>query len=239
MRDHHENLTCPHEHDAGSYVLGALSPDDRVTYERHLSGCDECARAVRDVAGLPGLLARVPVEVVEPADLPLPVPDTLLPSLVRRARRSRRRRTWVTTGLVAAAAAVAIGAVGVATLDDDDPGPAPSAARTTAPPELMEPIGDEPVSGWISLTQVGWGTRLDLTCKYSRTSSSYEESDEPTYAMYVTRTDGTTEQVASWKALPGKTMQLAAATAASAEDISSVVVRTSDGHTVLSTSARR
>ena len=42
-------------------------------------------------------------------------------------------------------------------------------------------------------------------------------------------TDGTTEQVASWKGLPGKTMHLTAATAADAQDIAEVEVRSSDG----------
>jgi hypothetical protein len=227
-------MSCNVEHDAGAYVLGALSPDERVAFERHLTGCETCARSVSEFAGLPGLLARVPVEIVEPTQPPLPVPDTLLPALVRRARSSSRRRTWVTTGLVAAAAAVAIGAVGVAVLGDDEPSSAPpTATPSTAPPELMQPIGDEPVSGWVSLTQVGWGTRLDLTCKYSKQSNSYEGTDGATYVMYVTRADGITERVASWKALPGKTMQLAAATAASADDITMVEVQASDGHTVL------
>ena len=51
--------------------------------------------------------------------------------------------------------------------------------------------------------------------------------------MFVTKADGSTEQVASWKALPGKTMHLAAATAASEGDIVRVVVRAADGTEVL------
>ena len=33
--------TCQHEHEDGAYVLGALSPEDRVAFERHLPGCPE------------------------------------------------------------------------------------------------------------------------------------------------------------------------------------------------------
>jgi hypothetical protein len=221
---------CGHEHEDGAYVLGALSPEDRFAFERHLSGCDDCARSVRELAGLPGLLARVPVEIVDPDQEPLPVPDTLLPALVRQVRQRQRRRTWITSGLVAAAAAVAIGAVGVATLGNDDNGPSqagpPVTAPTTAAAVRLNAIGSEPISGWLSLTPVGWGTRLDLTCSYAQEGSdAYHDQAPPTYTMYVTRDDGTTEQVASWKGLPGKTMHLEAATSANAGDISDVEVR--------------
>jgi Putative zinc-finger len=231
--------SCAFEHEDGAYVLGALSPEDRVAFERHLPGCDDCARAVRELAGLPGLLARLPVEIVDPDEPPQPVPDTLLPALVRRIRRTQRRRTWITGGMVAAAAAVAIGAVGVATLGGDDDAPPgaqgpPSAAPTTAAPEPMQPVGAEPVSGWVSLTQVGWGTRLDLTCSYAEAGDAgYRDEGPPTYTMYVTTAGGGTEQVASWKGLPGKTMHLAGATSADADTIVNVEVRTGDGLPVL------
>jgi hypothetical protein len=229
---------CGYEHEDGAYVLGALSSEERIAFERHLPGCPTCARSVRELAGLPGLLARVPVEIIDPEQLPTPVPDTLLPALVRRTRRTRRRRAWITGGLVAAAAVVALGAVGAVTLGDDDQAPpqaAPTAGPTTAAPQPLRPVGAEPISGWVSLTPVGWGTRLDLTCSYADDDSGGGTWGDgpPTYAMYVTRTDGSTERVASWRGLPGKTMHLAAATAADAADVASVEVRTSSGATVL------
>jgi hypothetical protein len=224
---------CGHEHEDGAYVLGALSPEDRVAFERHLPGCPECAQSVRELAGLPGLLARVPVEILDPEQQPTPVPETLLPALVRRVRRSQRRRMWLTGGLVAAAAVVAIGAVGVATLGGDSPGPQATSAPTTAAPVRLHPVGAEPISGWLSLTQVGWGTRLDLTCSYAEESDDWQDPSWSTYTMYVTRADGSVEQVASWKGLPGKTMHLTAATSADAKEIEDVQVRTADGSTVL------
>ena len=45
--------------------------------------------------------------------------------------------------------------------------------------------------------------------------------------------DGGTERVASWKAVPGKTMRLSAATASDVDDITDVEVRTAAGATVL------
>jgi putative zinc finger protein len=247
--------TCGHDHEDGAYVLGALSPEDRVAFERHLPGCPECAQSVRELAGLPGLLARVPVEILDPDKLPMPVPETLLPALVRRVRQSQRRRTWITGGLVAAAATIAIGGVSVATLGggDDDPPPSaaptvantvtatatvtptvtPTTAPTTAAPVLLTPVGAEPISGWLSLTQVAWGTRLDLECSYAEESDAYRDPSWSTYTMYVHTTDGRTERVASWKAVPGKTMRLSAATASDVDDITDVEVRTAAGDTVL------
>ncbi len=230
-------MTCEFEQWDGAYVLGALSPEDRAAFERHLPGCDDCARSVRELAGLPGLLARVPVEILDPDHPRQPVPDTLLPALVRRVRRTQRRRTWITSGLVAAAAAVAIGAVGIATLGGDDDNtlvaqPSPSSGPTTAAPELMQPVGAGTISGWLSLTQVGWGTRLDLTCSYPQ-AEPYGDSEPPTYTMFVTTTAGSTEQVASWKGLAGKTMHVTGATSADADDIAHVEVRGSTGQPLL------
>jgi Putative zinc-finger len=233
---------CEHAHDDGAYVLGALSPDDRLAFERHLPSCAACTESVRELAGLPGLLARVPVAAVDPDQLPTPVPDTLLPALVREARRTERRRAWLTATLVGVAAAAVVAAAWFAVrTDGDDPvravptssPSAPSAAVSTAPPELMQPVGDTSISGWLSLTEVGWGTRLDLTCSYATDSQNYDDPSWSTYAMYVHTADGAVEQVASWRALPGKTMQLSGATAALRADITSVEVRTSSGERVL------
>jgi hypothetical protein len=94
-------------------------------------------------------------------------------------------------------------------------------------------VGAEPISAWVSMTEVRWGTKLDLTCRYASRREDYPGHRLPRYAMFVTRGNGTAEQVASWRALPGRTMHLTAATAAGRADISDVEVRTSDGHTVL------
>ena len=117
-----------------AYVLGSLAPAERADYERHLRTCEECARSVRELAGLPGLLARVPADVLEPSAGREPVPATLLPALVAAAERHQRRRT-IRTALLAAAAVAVIAtgsAVVAASLGDDDKTSAsssPSAGR--------------------------------------------------------------------------------------------------------------
>jgi hypothetical protein len=226
---------CGHEHEDSAYVLGALSLGDRTAYERHLPGCASCRQSVRQLAGLPGLLARVPIEVFDDRRNQPPVPDTLLPALVRRARQAQRRRMSIVAGIAAAAViAVAIGTAVVTNNDDGPPSASPTVAARTAAPERLTPVGAQPISGWVSLTPVTWGTRLDLDCTYATASPGYPaETRTWTYSMVVTHTDGRREEVTSWKALPGRTIHLSTGTAATLEDIKDVTIRASDGHTVL------
>jgi hypothetical protein len=236
-------MSCRFAHDDGAYVLGALSPAERLAFERHLPGCDECTQSVRRLAGLPGLLGRVEPEVLEDPTPDEPLPDTLLPSLVDRVARGRRRRTAFAVGLAAAAAVVA-GAVPVVVgqLDDDPPSSAPSATPSTpsdspsasvGPALTMEPVGQVPVRASLAMEEVTWGTRLDLTCTYDPTSVEYELPPEADYELFVSTRRGHTEQVGSWRSVGGRTMQLTAATATSRRDIASVTVRTRDGRVVL------
>lgn len=228
-------MSCNFTHLDGVYVLGSLAPAERADFERHLRGCDECARSVRELAGLPGLLTRAPVDVLERPGRVEAVPQTLLPELVTQVGREQRRRTARLAGL--AAAAVAVVAVGIAGLmtalrEDDPPAAAPPVVvETTAEPQRLTSVGAGSVTGWVSLTPVPWGTRLDLTCEYEY---EHEYGDGgTTYTMFVRTTDGRVEEAATWRGLPGNEMHVTGATSADPEAIASLVVRTSDGEPVL------
>ena len=232
-------MTCPFGHDDAAYVLGALSPAERLAFERHLAGCEECNRAVREVAGLPGLLSRVDVSVLEQEPIDEPLPETLLPSLARAVRRSARRRTYVMVGASAAAAAVLVGGGGLALAQlDDGPGSgasqAPSAeARPPVAAQQMQAVGEVPVRAEVRLEPVTWGTRVDLTCTYEPDSVEYELPPAVDYTLFVKTRDGHTEQLGSWRSQAGGPMRIVAATATRAADLSSVEVRTPRGDTVL------
>ena len=230
-------MSCDFTQDDGSYVLGALSPTERQAFEEHLAGCAECARSVRELAGLPGLLARIDPDVLDSPPVGDPVPDTILPKLVRHARRSQRRRMFATAGVAgAAAAAIALGSVAVIGALDDDRPPAAAPSDTPSVPasQTMSPVGHAAVRGSLAFTSVLWGTKLDLTCSYNSGTEYGAPPPEPhTYVMFIRTRDGHMEQVATWRGLPGKTMRLAAATAANRTDITSVEVRTSGGKPVL------
>lgn len=241
-------MSCPHTALDAAYVLGSLSPLERADFERHLAGCEECSRAVRELAGMPGLLAKVPADVLETDASDVPLPETLLPRLVAAARRDQRRRTTRAALLAAAAVAViaggSVGAAAALTGDDDAPQAAPTAvtpptsssspssptAPTTAPAEELTPIGDSGSTGWVSLTAVPWGTRLDLTCEYS---APYGYAEDAVYTMVVRTTAGRVEEVASFRAVPGRELSVTGATSVGTAAIAAVEVRTSDGDAIL------
>jgi hypothetical protein len=235
-------VSCRFAHDDGAYVLGALSPAERLDFERHLEGCDDCTRAVRELAGLPGLLGRVDVSVLEHPAVDEPLPDTLLPALSREVRRDRRRRSFVAAALAAAAVVVAVMVPPVVSQVTDGHGsalavPQRSATPSGSAPQAMNPVGDVPVRASLTLDKVTWGTRLGLTCTYDPEWVEYQLPPSVTYVLYVRTRDGHTEQVGTWRSVGGRTMRLSAATAASRENIASVEVRTTGGRVLLQLTA--
>jgi hypothetical protein len=217
-----------------AYVLGSLAPAERAEFESHLRTCDECAQAVRELAGMPGLLARVPADVLEEPVLAHPVPETLLPGLVAAAERQQRRRT-IRTALLAAAAVAAIagGSAVVATsLDDDEPpiSSPPAVVETTAAPQQMTPVGDGQSEGWVSLTPVADGTRVDLTCEYR---SSYGGGGVHDYKLVVVAKDGQAQDARTFQASSGQPVREKWTIAIAPEDIEKVVVKNSYGHAIL------
>ena len=235
-------MSCQYAHLDGAYVLGSLAPAERLEFEAHLPGCAECSRGVRELAGLPGLLAQVDVADLEVPTPDAPLPQTLLPALVREVRGEQRRRSLLTAAVAAAVAAVFVSALAIGGVFDESTPTAtsaatPTASRPVAPVgEAMQPVGAGPVKAAVALTGVAWGTKLDLTCSYADVGSGdgeYEEGAAPAYALVVHTREGRTEQVATWKGLPGRTMRLTGATATGRTDITTVEVRTADGRVVL------
>lgn len=219
-------------HTDAAYVLGALSPAERRAYEEHLGSCAACACAVRELAGLPGLLAQVDRAVLATTtDVPA-VPDTLLPGLVREARRARRRRLAWTLG--GSAAAVLIAVTGVTVWSQGGPeSPGPEETVEVAPSREMRQVGQSTLAASVAMEQVAWGTRLELTCTYVGSGGAYDAAPAPAYALAVRTRDGEWQQVATWRAVPGRSVTVSAATAAERAQIASVEVRTTSGRPVL------
>jgi len=233
-------MSCPLAQEDAAYVLGSLAPAERLTFEKHLAGCEECTRAVLELAGIPGLLNRIGAEVLMGPSVQQPAPDTVLPALSRAVRRGRRRRTLAAAGAAATVAAVVaqlvtsqleLGGGAASTL------PGAGSAPSELTPQPMDPVGDVPVQANLSLETVSWGTRLDLTCTYDTTSVRYALPPAVDYVLVVRTRDGRTERVGSWRSVNGRTMRLTAATAADRQEIASVEVRTPDGRVVLTAAA--
>jgi hypothetical protein len=221
-----------------AYVLGSLSPAERREYERHLATCSSCAAAVAELAALPGLLTKL-----SPADaggllLPardVPVPATLLPRLVRSvARRRRRIRAFVASGVVVAAAAAA--AI-VLLIPQVFPGTIQHTTATGAEVTLSQVVPSS-MNASIRLVNEGWGTRIEMNCRYDKSGGSgpadYARDAAHTYAMYVTDTAGQSTQIATWTAKPGSTVEPWGTTSLAPDKIATVDVRsTSSGQVLL------
>lgn len=194
-----------------AYVLGALSPEDRAAFEAHLKECPHCARAVQDLAGLPGLLSQVGPEMVETAE----PPGGLLPSMLGAVRKIRRRRTVTTFGVGAvAAAAVALAVV----LPQDAGGTAGTA---------MTPLIAAPVQATAAVAAVSGGSRVDMSCEYRGAVYGAD------YLLVALRPDGTEEDLATWWADPNRTAKITLDTAMSPKDIQALEIRTASGVAVL------
>ncbi|MEV6642157.1 zf-HC2 domain-containing protein [Amycolatopsis sp. NPDC051371] len=200
-----------------AYVLGALSPEDRQRFEQHLRTCDRCAASVRDLAGLPGLLARVdaPAPVMLP-DAGPPPPD-LLPTVLRRVRRGRRIRLAVTSvsAAVAVSACVALAVV--------------AAWPPAAPPPsiAMTALGQFPVRADARLDAFEWGTQVDMSCSYTGERSSGE------YVLVAISRSGVETQLATWKAVPDNTARIVIGTALKRTDLAALEVRGGSGRALL------
>ncbi|MBW9093519.1 zf-HC2 domain-containing protein [Microbacterium jejuense] len=214
-----------------AYVMGALSAAERRLYEEHLDGCRLCRDALADLAPTLGLLARVSPDraeaLLDAGGQPGPDPAARARLVSVGGRVSRRRRVAVWAGVLAAAAAVAVvAAFGIATAV----APAVRPAETVA----LQPVTDVPLTATVQLTDVAWGTRIDMRCEYGTSGDPYAPEQEWPYVLVVTSTDGTTSELSSWRAGPGSTARLQAGTAWDSDEIASIEVRAmADGKVLL------
>jgi Putative zinc-finger len=248
----------PFEPYAGAYVLGALPERDAADFALHLEGCPACARSVAEVAHLPALLDRVPAADVrrlarkgtddDPVAFQddLGPPPTLLPALLSRAGVAGRQRRWRSVAALAAAAAAGVVVLaGLQAMEDRFDGspqaqrPAQTAPATTpstrpATSVVLRPVGSQPVTAAVRMEEVGWGTKIELTCAYAGKGSQYPAGTA--YSLVVADGFGHRQQVATWKAIAGRTLTVPAATSLTPPGIRRVEVRGSDGQVLLTAS---
>ena len=149
-------------HELGVYVLGAIEPAERAQVDQHLAVCPRCREELAGLAGLPGLLRRVPPDVAMRAwadDTSGSRPGPPLDRLIGRMSRIRRRRR-----LTAAAAALVIGlsaATGLQVLHAR----LASSSAAVAPRWIETNTGDSPATGaWAAVRYAAqpWGAELEV-----------------------------------------------------------------------------
>lgn len=207
-----------------AYVLGALSVDERLEYERYVAANPARAAKLTELAGLPGILNALTrdeaaaliedVDVQPAAERPL----DLMPSLARAAarRQQRSRRTFFAAAIASAAALLIAGGIVGANVF-----PRESTSVTTVAMQPMEPAGRGGITAALAVTEKKWGTRLDWGCEYTKDWSKNVES----YDIVVTTADGVQTAVGSWRPAGNEASGLAASTTIPKSQIRSVDIR--------------
>lgn len=215
-------MTDPFATSAGPYVLGALSPEERHAFELHLRTCLDCRAEVHDLAGLPGLLSRVPLRDVVAEEVSEP-PDTLLPSLLNRVRKTRRtRRTVVISGSLALAACL-VAVLAVFLVPGRGPGAAPGPSTSPAA-FAMTQVTPGPIHATASVSAAPGGSKIDLDCVYRAAGHSGRWYGEPAYTLAVLDRYGHTHRVATWRIAAGET-SLSSALNVTSDEITLIQIR--------------
>ncbi len=214
-----------------AYVLGALSPAERREFEEHLAGCPTCQAAISELAGMPGLLAQVPLEDAEVlmAATPEPAteypPATLVPHVIQLAGRQRRRTIGWLAGAAAALLIIVGGlAVGSGLIPLGPQGPERLGFSQVAPTAITAVVDLVPA-------QDG-GTDVKVECQYG-------EVDEPAHGAYadysivVVDRGGQTQLIKQWPAKPNKVMRPGGHTPLRISQIDQVQIRDSASDEVL------
>ena len=199
----------PFAHLDGAYVLGALSSEERARYEAHLAQCPACRAGVERLSSVLPYLAESDESVLDAAEPPLP--DTLLPQLLVAAGRASRRRRSVTAALGALAVACLAAVVFLTT---------GGLASRSAPGRPMTALAASPVTAEVRLQATPWGTRIDLTCRYTTVRSTGGVGYS--YALSVLGTDGRRHELGTWQLTPGAQVTFTTGTALTVDQISSV-----------------
>lgn len=218
-----------------AYVLGALSPAERLEFEGHLAGCDRCRAAVAEIAGVPGLLAQVgPEDVARLMEVPDPsdgLPDHVLPEVLATVRQERGRLTRVLVGLAAGIALLLAGfglAQVVDPLGSDDP-------QYLA----FTPVSTSNITANVSLIPLPSGTEIKVECQYGATSAPDPRGHYARYSIVVTDRKGRATELKSWPVSTNKVMRPSATTELSLGQIRAVQIReTATGKVVLQAQPR-
>jgi hypothetical protein len=189
---------------SAAYVLGALDPEDRRTFERHLDTCDLCATDVASFAPIPGLLSRADLAPAEP------VPPSVLTEASSRILderdalvSSRARWRWLAAAAVMALLAVIVNGLGT--------------GREATSLALEREWG---VTGEVTVSARGWGTEVGFDLA--------QLPPEETCIAWAVGEDGEWQQVAWWGPTPTHRARVTGASSLQLDDVAEIVVTTTD-----------
>ena len=228
----------------GPYVLGSLSPADRLAFEAHLGGCDACMCRVAELRRAVSLLDLAPrdawasrepspdevptqtgfADLVDDAVAVRPhrhdepdLPADLLPSLLMHVRRDRPalwRRRGTLLG-VAAACVVALAVTFSVAL---------TRHSSTVGPAPVASIANATLSATLSIDSHDSWDQVKLSCTYN--SPTFIAGN---YTAVAKDSAGRTEVVGSWPTIPGQTATISTPTTFHTGKITSVSILDASG----------
>ena len=218
-----------------AYVLGSLTSNERREYEAHLETCARCRSAVAEISGIPALLAMLDLEDVRALDEETPETPPLRPevldSVLDKVRWRRRRSRWLMSAAVGVAAALLAVGVVVA-IRPEIVGLETSTPQEPAQALEMAQVSETPINASITMTDYGWGTRIDMACSYGDWGQSGNTQPQ-NLGMVVVGRDGSHTQVATWLGLSGATALPSATTPMQMDEIAAVQLVSPDNGKVL------
>jgi hypothetical protein len=220
----------------GSFVLGALGPDEARVVEQHLAGCADCRREVAELEETKNLLGEVPSEAF--LDGPPDDGDLVLQRTLRTARAGEampaadqpaRGRRWMPAA--AAAAVIAAAALGGGVL----------IGQRTADTGVSEsPVaGSKKVSATDGTTGATMATTVEPREGWSWVKvqvTGLKEGDE--CELVVTDQDGKTYVAGSWlvsEKAAREGSRFGGGVLLPIGEVASVEVRTAEGEHVVTT----
>jgi Putative zinc-finger len=203
----------------GAYVLGALEPGELAEYEAHLAECPACRDAVEQLRPTVAVLSRA--RAAGFTEHPEPMPDTLLPGLLRKATQERNRRRGLVAALGGLAAACVIAlAVVLWPGSDSSSAPTPQAMRVLRP--------DVPVTATAALVSKAWGTEIDLQCRYTE-----RVNEKFPYKLRVIDKNNNFHEGGSWSLVPNRQIAFTGGTDVPLSDVKTVQITLLDGTPIL------
>jgi anti-sigma-K factor RskA len=207
--DHDDDL---HEW-AGAYALGALDPDDRRRFERHLADCARCATEIRALAPIPGLLAQLDTDDIDASIRP-ETADAISRHVQHDTQQLRTSRNRWRLTAIATAAAIVIALIAATIISSGDSPDDTVAAVTASVTSSLAQSTD------VTTTTRGWGTQidLDLTGLPAR----------PRYQLWAIDDEGSWSIAATWGPTPTGRATITGATATPSAQLGRLVVTSDD-----------
>jgi anti-sigma-K factor RskA len=203
---------------AGAYALGALDPDDRHVFERHLAECSRCAHEVSEFAPITGLLSTIGEEDL--VDLTSVDNAGVIAARVRhdeielRASRNRWRH-----GAIAGAAAAVLVLAGVLVVG------ARSSDSPTAPTVAAVVTSTTAESTAVFTSARGWGTEISIELEGLPRRERYQ--------LWAVDQAGTWSAAATWGPTPSGGAAVVGATSLATDTLDRVAVTSQDRDDVL------